>query len=167
ATPPTAAPFRQPLASADDSGIAASAAASNKAGIFMNEVSCETVALSTAQPRCGSLARSAAAGPRRRHLHTRARGFARLAWRRTVSTGREGDRHGQGSNAQQQGKEETESRQEPQEGRRRALAVLVRQDAGRAKPEQPEELTLWAHRRFRTGSPRPAQGYATPGCGAP
>ena len=45
-------PFRQPLASADDAEIAASAAAaSNKAGIFMTEFSCETVALSTAQGR--------------------------------------------------------------------------------------------------------------------
>src|SRR3979411_2479046 len=56
----------------------------------------------------------------------------------SLSTGRKGDRHGQGSDAQQQGKEETEGRQEPQEGRRYALAVLVRQDAGRPKPQQQE-----------------------------
>ena len=35
------------------------------------------------------------------------------------------NRHGQGSDAQQQGKEETEGRQEPEEGRRRALAIHV------------------------------------------
>src|ERR1700709_1461520 len=38
----------------------------------------------------------------------------------SVSTGRQGDGHGQGTDAQQQGKEETEGRQEPQKGRRRA-----------------------------------------------
>src|ERR1700730_9035146 len=41
-------------------------------------------------------------------------------------------RHGQGSDAQQQGKEETEGRQEHQEGRGRALAVRVRQGGRRA-----------------------------------
>src|SRR5665213_264602 len=35
-------------------------------------------------------------------------GFAMDRWRRVHSTGRKGDRHGQGSDAQQQGKEETE-----------------------------------------------------------
>src|SRR5712671_3786765 len=65
----------------------------------------------------------------------------RICYRPTApsrSTRRKGDCHGQGSDAQQQGKEETEGRQEPQEGRRYALAVLVRQDAGRPKPEQQE-----------------------------
>jgi hypothetical protein len=58
------------------------------------------------------------------------------------STERKGDRHGQGSDAQQQGKEETESRQEPQEGRRGAgQSVRDRQDAGGPKPQQQEELT--------------------------
>src|ERR1700733_10572122 len=53
-----------------------------------------------------------------------------------------GDRHGQGSDAQQQGKEETEGRQEPQKGRRRAgQSVRDRQTPGRPKPQQQEELT--------------------------
>src|SRR5882672_5278343 len=69
---------------------------------------------------------------------------ADLLWlaRAESSTGRQGDRHGKGSDAQQQGKEETEGRQEPQKGRRRAgQSVRVRQDPGRPEPEQQEELT--------------------------
>src|SRR5216683_5464129 len=59
--------------------------------------------------------------------------------------GAKGDRHGQGSDAQQQGKEETEGRQEPQKGRRRAgQSVRGGKNPGRPKPEQQEEL------RFRS-----------------
>jgi hypothetical protein len=58
-----------------------------------------------------------------------------------VSTGCKGDRHGQGSDAQQQGKEETKGRQEYQEGRRYALSVLVRKDDDRPKPNRQEALT--------------------------
>src|SRR6266478_7271439 len=66
--------------------------------------------------------------------------YARRAPR--LPTRRREQRHGQGSDAQQQGKEETEGRQEHQERRRDAVAVLVRQDAdaGRAKPLRQEEL---------------------------
>src|SRR3984957_4199678 len=50
--------------------------------------------------------------------------------------------HGQGSDAQQQGKEETEGRQEPQEGRQHAgQSVRGGQDPGRPEPEQQEELS--------------------------
>src|ERR1700732_3211707 len=60
----------------------------------------------------------------------------------SFSTERKGDRHGQGSDAQQQGKEEAEGRQEPQEGRHDSgQSVRHRQDAGRPKPQQQEELT--------------------------
>src|SRR6476659_9320489 len=53
-------------------------------------------------------------------------------------------RHGQGSDAQQQGKEETEGRQEHQEGRRDTVAVLVRKnaDAVRPKPDGQEMIRL-------------------------
>src|SRR4051794_16157252 len=53
-------------------------------------------------------------------------------------------RHGQGSDAQQQGKEETEAGQEPEKGRRRALAVRLRQvvatrqEGLTARPSLPE-----------------------------
>src|SRR5260370_31528386 len=61
-----------------------------------------------------------------------------------LSTGRQENRHGKGSDAQQQGKEETEGRQEPQEGRRDAIAVLVRKnaDAVRPKPDGQEMIRL-------------------------
>src|SRR3979490_2798026 len=78
----------------------------------------------------------------RLRLITNGRAFAIVGARQHLSTGRQGDRHGQGSDAQQQGKEETEGRQEPQEGRGYALAVLVRQDTGGPKPQQQEELRL-------------------------
>jgi hypothetical protein len=50
------------------------------------------------------------------------------------------DGHGQRSNAQQQGKEKTESRQEPEKGRRRAVAIRFGENAGRTKPKQQEDL---------------------------
>src|SRR5882724_12424835 len=75
-------------------------------------------------------------------LHTSAGAFAIVACASSFSGGRKGERHGQGTDAQQQGKEETEGRQEPQERRSYALAVRVRQDAGGSKPEQQEELKL-------------------------
>src|SRR5258708_33055696 len=85
----------------------------------------------------------------------------RICYRPTApsrSTRRKGDCHGQGSDAQQQGKEETKGRQEPQEGRRYALAVLVRQDAGRPKPEQQEIIHFfvmaWRQRRQRVARMR-------------
>src|SRR6478736_4574824 len=61
-----------------------------------------------------------------------------------LSTGRQEKRHGKGSDAQQQGKEETEGRQEPQEGRRDTVAVLVRKaaDAGRPEPDRQEVIRL-------------------------
>src|SRR3984893_15576917 len=69
---------------------------------------------------------------------------APLLWseRATVfQPGAREERHGQGSDAPQQGKEETEGRQEPQEGRRRAgQSVRGGQDPGRPEPEQQEEL---------------------------
>src|SRR4030081_812322 len=78
----------------------------------------------------------------RLRLITNARAFAIVGTRQSLSTGRQGDRHGKGSDAQQQGKEETEGRQEPQKGRRRAgQSVRVREDPGRPEPEQQEELT--------------------------
>src|SRR5258708_25580265 len=52
------------------------------------------------------------------------------------STGAGEVRHGQGSDAQQQGKEETEGGQEPQKGRPRAVAVRIRQERGRPEPVQ-------------------------------
>src|SRR6202000_1516933 len=79
-----------------------------------------------------------------------------LVLRRAESspTGRKGDRHGQGSDAQQQGKEETEGRQEPQEGWCGALAVCLRQDARGPEPRQeelaPGSLRSAAHRRRRS-----------------
>src|SRR3981189_2787397 len=60
-----------------------------------------------------------------------------------VNRGAKGDRHGQGSDAQQQGKEKTEGRQEPQKGRRRAgQSVRGGQDPGRPKPRPQQERTL-------------------------
>jgi hypothetical protein len=63
------------------------------------------------------------------------------------------ERHGKGSDAQQQGKEETEGRQEHQEGWRGTLAVLVRQDAGRPEPEQQEVASAAALAERRTKRP--------------
>src|SRR5260370_34059322 len=75
-----------------------------------------------------------------------------------LSTGRQENRHCKGADAQQQGKEETEGRQEPQEGRRDAVAVLVRKnaDAGRPKPLRLEELrlALFSPTRLRLGHRR-------------
>src|SRR5260370_14874982 len=87
--------------------------------------------------RAGRGKRRARASP-----HTNARAFAIVRARHISQPGAREQRHGKGSDAQQQGKEETEGRQEPQEGRRDAVAVLVRQgaDAGRPEPLQQEEL---------------------------
>src|SRR4051812_44365898 len=63
-------------------------------------------------------------------------GFAMLAWRQPINKGAREARHGQGSDAQQQGKEETEAGQEPEKGRRRALAVRVRQAVGKSLSRQ-------------------------------
>src|ERR1700730_8222234 len=70
-------------------------------------------------------------------------------------------RHGQGSDAQQQGKEETEGRQEHQEGRGRALAVRVRQGGNGPSLHRQEGLSGAALTRFTSprlrgevGSPR-------------
>jgi hypothetical protein len=71
-------------------------------------------------------------------LHTSTRGFAMIRSRHITSTERKGDRHGQGSDAQQQGKEKTEGGQKHQKGWSDAVAVLVRQDAGGPEPEQQE-----------------------------
>src|SRR5438132_6388024 len=77
-----------------------------------------------------------------RSPHTNARAFAILRARNITQPGATEKCHGKGSDAQQQGKEETEGRQEHQEGRRDAVAVLFRQDAdaGRPKPDGQEEL---------------------------
>src|SRR5258708_25709471 len=79
--------------------------------------------------------------------HTNAGVFAIVAARQHLSTRRKETRHGQGSDAQQQGKEETQGREEHQEGRRDALADLVRQDAhaglpDRSRQEGPRTLVL-------------------------
>ena len=78
----------------------------------------------------------------RPRLITNARAFAIIRARHTFQPGAREKRHGQESAPQQQGKEETEGRQEPQEGRRDAVAVLVRKDAdaGRPKPDGQEGL---------------------------
>src|ERR1043166_3713068 len=67
-------------------------------------------------------------------------GFAMLATRQPFNQGAREARHGQGSDAQQQGKEETEAGQEPEKGRRRALAVRLRQVAAEPLSRQ-EGLT--------------------------
>src|ERR1700694_902313 len=72
--------------------------------------------------------------------HTNLHTFAMLGARHIFQPGAREKRHGQGSDAQQQGKEETEGRQEPQKGRRYALAVLVRQAAGGTEPQQQEMI---------------------------
>ena len=69
-------------------------------------------------------------------------------------------RDGQGSDAQQQGKEETEAGQEPEKGRRRAVAVRLRQVA--AEPVSRQE-GLTATPRRRPGTARPAR-RPPPGC---
>src|SRR5258708_2780895 len=74
--------------------------------------------------------------------HTNAGVFAIVAARQHLSTGRKETRHGQGSDAQQQGKEETEGREEHQEGRRDALAVLIRQDADAGRPKRSRQEGL-------------------------
>src|SRR5216684_6478984 len=79
--------------------------------------------------------------------HTNLPRFAIPTPRPSRQPGRQGDRHGQGSDAQQQGKEEAKGRQEPQKGRRRAgQSVRGGKNPGRPKPEQQEEL------RFRSES---------------
>src|ERR1700694_6043606 len=66
-----------------------------------------------------------------------------LARAKVFQPGRKGDRHGQGSDAQQQGKEETEGRQEPQKGRRGAgQSVRGGQDAGGPEPQQQEMIAF-------------------------
>src|SRR6202045_4215964 len=94
-----------------------------------------------------------------RSPHTTSRTSAILGARQSLSTGRQETRHGQGSDAQQQGKEETEGRQEPQKGRRGAgQSVRVRQDAGGPEPQQQEELTpgfCGSWRQRCTGAGRP------------
>jgi hypothetical protein len=96
----------------------------------------EALALSTAQDSPLSVA--TISRPRSVGLHTSIRGFAMIRSRHITSTERKGDRHGQGSDAQQQGKEKTEVGQKHQKGWSNAVAVLVRQDAGGPEPEQQE-----------------------------
>src|SRR5260370_42014332 len=70
--------------------------------------------------------------------------------------GRLGDRHGQGSDAQQQGKEEAKGRQEPQKGRRRAgQSVRGGEDPGPPKAEQQEELRVGGWNRLAGSGPSP------------
>src|SRR5258706_6564710 len=96
---------------------------------------------------------------------TNACAFAIVRARHITQPGARETGHGKGSDAQQQGKEETEGRQEPQEGRRDALAVRVRQgaDAGRPEPLWQEELRsgspviLIGHDLFRKQVPPPGQ----------
>src|SRR6266403_87657 len=70
--------------------------------------------------------------------------FVIMGARHISQPGAREKRHGKGSDAQQQGKEETEGRAEHQEGRRDAIAVLIRQaaDAARPEPRQQEVIRL-------------------------
>src|ERR1041385_348222 len=70
--------------------------------------------------------------------HTRSR--AMLAPRQPFNKGAREARHGQGSDADRKGKEETEAGQEPEKGRRRAVAVRLRQVAAEPLSRQ-EGLT--------------------------
>src|ERR1700693_4193671 len=101
---------------------------------------CEAPAIATGDDLPG---RNAKSEPRRRGEPAyKRRRSCYDGSRRIFSTERKGDRHGQGSDAQQQEKEEAEGGQEPQEGRHDSgQSVRDREDAGRPKPQQQEELT--------------------------
>jgi len=100
----------------------------------MTGLSCETAALSTAQ--AGQVPRPT------RAACIQAR--ADLLGCRGAEPSQPGAREivmAKGQMRSNKEKKKPKGRQEPQEGRRHALAVLGGQDAGRAKPEQQEELT--------------------------
>src|SRR4051794_9109709 len=101
--------------------------------------------------------------------HTSSR--AMLASRQPFNQGAREARDGQGSDAQQQGKEETEAGQEPEKGRRRAVAVRLRQVAAEPLSRQ-EGLTARLARRPSLAPPacRPRRGRCEllfPNCIAP
>ena len=79
-------------------------------------------------------------------------GFAINRGRRIFHPGARGDRHGQGSDAQQQGKEEAEGRQEPEKGRAPRRSI-------RSRPARPRPARARTARRtdgsgFSRNSPR-------------